>query len=60
MQRVLLTLMHLLVSSFIHHEVFYFILNIFALILLIELRFSVPVNEISVTSRLLPESVGED
>ena len=60
MQRVLLTLMHLMVSSFIHHEVFYFILNIFALILLIELRFSVPVNEISVTSRLLPESVGED
>ena len=60
MQRVLLTLMHLMVSSFIHHEVFYFILNIFALILLIELRFNVRVNEISVTSRLLPEDGGED
>ena len=60
MQRVLLTLMHLMVSSFIHHEVFYFILNIFALIFLIELRFNVRVNEISVTSRLLPEDGGED
>ena len=60
MLRVLLTLIHLMVSFFIHHEVFYFILNIFALILLNELRFNVRVNEISVTSRLLPENGGED